>query len=119
MILFGQKIEKKYFRLFRWLRLVLLGLLISVLVIPLTATAYIGLMTNGIRFNNRASLFKIRSISTLKLMHLRVMQSHGDKRYIQTRHHSQKVNEIFFEIFLPDTSKNLCKISQIITSAPA
>jgi vancomycin permeability regulator SanA len=50
MIFFGQKIEKKYLRLFRWLRLVLLGLLISVLVIPLTATAYIGLMTNGIRY---------------------------------------------------------------------
>lgn len=50
MIFFGQKIEKKYFRLFRWLRLVLLGLLISVLVIPLTATAYIRLMTNGIRY---------------------------------------------------------------------
>ncbi|MBD2605733.1 YdcF family protein [Scytonema hofmannii FACHB-248] len=50
MIFFGQKIEKKYFRLFRWLRLILLGLLISVLVIPLTATAYIGLMTNGIRY---------------------------------------------------------------------
>lgn len=50
MIFFGQIIEKKYLRVFRWLRLVLLGLLISVLVIPLTATAYIGLMTNGIRY---------------------------------------------------------------------
>lgn len=50
MIFFRQKIGKKYFRLFRWLRLVLLGLLISLLVIPLTATAYIGLMTNGARY---------------------------------------------------------------------
>ncbi|OKH50311.1 hypothetical protein NIES2101_20045 [Calothrix sp. HK-06] len=50
MIFFKQKIERKYFRLFRWLRLVLLGLLISLLVIPLTASAYISLMTNGARY---------------------------------------------------------------------
>jgi vancomycin permeability regulator SanA len=50
MIFFTQKIGKKYSRLFRWLRFVLLGLLISLLVIPLTVTAYISLMTNGIRY---------------------------------------------------------------------
>ncbi len=50
MIFFTQIIGKKYFRLFRWLRFGLLGLLISLLVIPLTATAYISLMTNGIRY---------------------------------------------------------------------
>jgi vancomycin permeability regulator SanA len=50
MIFFTQKIRKKYFRLFHWLRFGLLGLLISLLVIPLTATAYISLMTNGIRY---------------------------------------------------------------------
>lgn len=50
MIFYRSKIGKTYFRLFRWLRLVLLGLLISLLVIPLTATAYIGLMTNGTRY---------------------------------------------------------------------
>lgn len=50
MIFYRPKIGKTYFKLFRWLRLVLLGLLISLLVIPLTATAYIGLMTNGVRY---------------------------------------------------------------------
>ncbi|BAZ18204.1 hypothetical protein NIES4071_100890 (plasmid) [Calothrix sp. NIES-4071] len=50
MIFFRQNTIKKYFRLFCWLRLVLLGLLISLLIIPLTATAYISLMTNGARY---------------------------------------------------------------------
>ncbi len=50
MIFIRQKIEKRNVRLFRWLRLVFLGFLISTLVIPLTATAYIALMTNGIRY---------------------------------------------------------------------
>ncbi len=50
MTLFIQKIGEKYFRLLRWLHLVLLGLLISLLVIPLTATVYISLMTNGDRY---------------------------------------------------------------------
>lgn len=50
MTLFIQKIGEKYFRLLRWLHLVLLDLLISLLVIPLTATVYISLMTNGDRY---------------------------------------------------------------------
>ncbi|WP_337884425.1 hypothetical protein [Fischerella thermalis] len=47
---FEKSIGKKYFKLFRRLRLILLGLVISVLVKLLIATAYIGLMTNGDRY---------------------------------------------------------------------
>jgi vancomycin permeability regulator SanA len=48
--IFKLNIGKKYFKWFRLLRLVLLGLIISIIAKPLIATAYIGLVTNGERY---------------------------------------------------------------------
>ncbi|GJD19988.1 hypothetical protein RIVM261_049440 [Rivularia sp. IAM M-261] len=43
-------IDKKHYKWFRLLQLVLLGLIISIIIKPLIATTYIGLVTNGERY---------------------------------------------------------------------
>ena len=58
MRFFERSIGEKYFKLFRYLQWILLGLVISVLAKPLIATAYIGLMTNGDRYVQPESIPK-------------------------------------------------------------